>query len=104
MNHTPGPWEMYAYVVHGSADGELRIGKEGDADDIAPIAIVGEDDAGELNRANARLIAAAPDLLAALEDAVATVAGMYDPADDDDPAPRALASWRAAIAKARCEK
>lgn len=39
-------------------------------------------------------------LVAALHDAVETVAGMYVAGDDDDPAPLMLARWRAALALA----
>jgi hypothetical protein len=52
-------------------------------------------------RANARLIAAAPDLLAALETLERAVSKMRHTLDDDDPA---LERARAAIAKATKEK
>ena len=55
--HTPGPWVVYRGVQH---QGEFIIHK--DATDIAVTRFAN----GDCN-ANARLIAAAPELLAALE-------------------------------------
>lgn len=37
----------------------------------------------------------------ALEDAAASVQGMYDPADEDDPAPDCIVEWLALAAEAR---
>jgi hypothetical protein len=56
------------------------------------------DYAGDWAKANARLIAAAPDLLAALEDALS----IFEFGDDDETvlAPKWVARARAAIAKA----
>jgi len=59
--HTPGPWRLYrrafnhAYVI--------------ESDDVLVARMVGVNDTVT---ANARLIAAAPDLLAALQDMLAT--------------------------------
>jgi len=62
--HTPGPWAISA-AMYGV--GNLKVhGVEFTRDGITqPIANCGWDDKGEAE-ANARLIAAAPDLLAAL--------------------------------------
>ncbi len=70
--HTPGPWMIYdnrvGYPVVGPDDGD------GGPDEREAVAMVfgrshgaSYDDAREQEAANARLIAAAPDLLAALE-------------------------------------
>ena len=97
MAHTPGPWKE-------TKDG--RIFSEGakewnrtlNAETSAWIAATGA------NADNARLIAAAPDLLAALQDVLQTT---YIDADDADLALEALSSIRAicspAIARAKGE-
>lgn len=60
MSHSPGPW------VAIDTDGEHHAIVAPDADqDHFTVICIGPDDATE--NANARLIAAAPDLLAALE-------------------------------------
>lgn len=61
--HTPGPWRVGPYPGHvESMDGRLVAGCMGrqSAKD--------SDDTNAVNEANARLIAAAPELLEALED------------------------------------
>lgn len=70
MSHTPGPWELQDPM----GDEELWVVEQGrqpyDWRCIATVAIVGGE-IGDITptegNANARLIAAAPDLLAALE-------------------------------------
>lgn len=65
-NHTPGPWVIGVSHVAG----EYAIREGADPTDREPqcLAVVIEiGDAVEQAKANARLIAAAPDLLAALE-------------------------------------
>lgn len=93
--HTPGPWfvtgAMTKYI-------EARIG----CGMVQEVAAVGPTDAdggyGEQQHANASLVAAAPELLDALEDALHGVEGNH-PLDAD------IHSWqdaaRAAIAKAK---
>ena len=64
MNHTPGPWRWYARVDKEYPRGiRSRGGKSGEGP-IHIAAVRWGDDTGE---ANARLIAAAPTLLAELE-------------------------------------
>ena len=85
--HTKGPWK----AVRTVAPKGWVIGRE---DGLYDIAIVRDGSALEDNQANARLIAAAPDLLEALEDVRHNV-------DSDEPE-----MWHrvnAAIAKARGE-
>ena len=75
--HTPGPWK----VVPGYFDGEFVVVKDGPAGPSA-MGITTVDGRGySQNEANADLIAAAPDLLEALEVAVQIVAsdGRCDP-------------------------
>lgn len=62
--HTPGPWKAF-YAPHA-------LGVQSARSDIAWVRFVGKglldtDRTEETDRANARLIAAAPDLLAALD-------------------------------------
>ena len=82
--HTPGPWHVDLYDATGVDDVDgYRIAITG----------FGEDDT---DQANARLIAAAPDMLAALRELVRK-------ADFGEPVPDWLNVWdeaRAAIAKA----
>ena len=63
--HTTGPW-----VNLGSAIGVAWQGQGGEQDQLLPIALLPKPDADDSMdewKANASLIAAAPDLLAALE-------------------------------------
>lgn len=71
MSHTPGPWEIQ-YLGNGESE---VLANGPDRDDVAGICIVAgglgssiEDACDYESQANARLIAAAPELLAALED------------------------------------
>jgi len=92
--HTPGPWTMTeqgspsAYVE----DSDKSIGIE--ASDRRVAAVEGWDNALD----NARLIAAAPDLLAALEAVCREIVE-----DGGFPSPEAYRAGLAAIAKAKGE-
>lgn len=74
--HTPGPWEV---VRHAHIDGELWLSVNQHADArgmkewIAEIKYLTTE--AERQWANARLIAAAPDLLEALKDCCAALGG-----------------------------
>lgn len=99
MNHTPGPWN----ACHGeifSFDNDARIAQ----------VFSGQDSQRLLNKAiksveadcNARLIAAAPDLLTAVEslmEQVEQMRGLF--VDEDNAIADALADGRDAIAKAK---
>lgn len=89
MAHTAGPWSFTAdmYGLHN-----MRVFGAADARGNG-IANCGYDERGECE-ANARLIAAAPDLLAALTEA-------EDALTDSDTYPLTLKRVRDAIAKAR---
>ena len=81
--YTPGPWEACGCTIYS---GETRIGQTWDADhDGLPTPEM---------EANARLIAAAPDLLTALEGLLADWERVHGPVPADH-------ETRAAIAKAR---
>lgn len=91
--HTPGPWHVEGQYIHGP-DGNRFLAVAGDGEGIA----------------NARLIAAAPELLAALEDQVNCWEAMLEHAlrlEDSGMAyscRNALHHARAAIAKATATK
>lgn len=71
--HTPGPWRVER-SLDGRSDGYIRpVNGHVEPGAVAPVAVarvVGSRGRGE-TEANARLIAAAPELLAALEELVA---------------------------------
>ncbi len=100
--HTPGPWAWSDAGTRLVATGHLsgayifwprNIGGESDArQDGWASALGSPDTTDEESEANARLISAAPELLAALESVVKS--SQFDIRDDD------LAAARAAIAKA----
>ena len=85
MSHTPGPWKVLVENHHIYAK------------DSYPVASATSHRKSEERLANARLIAAAPDLLAACE-LMLTVYGLKQEA------PHAFETMRSAVAKARGEK
>lgn len=91
-SHTPGPWAMFGPFslpeVNGRRD-VWTVSAENDTHLIAEIYM----------SANARLMTAAPELLAALKAMDAWLADAFD-ADDPDMYLPELAQARAAIAKA----
>lgn len=93
--HTPGPWRV-ADLRH-QQNGQLRIHNSGCASANA----LARNSQAE---SNARLIAAAPDLLALLQEAD----DLLPRVSEDDPIASALADWmrkaRAAIARATAEQ
>ena len=100
--HAPGPWQI-THLKRGSRHIPCwRIG----TGNFGKIAVVGEGcDPPELdaaNHANARLVAAAPELLAALEDCVQSLSRL----PDTDGAWRTTCIWQAkkAIEKAKGAK
>jgi len=93
--HTPGKW--VAMYLSGSAEGVIRT----DDEHSQPVACVDRvtPESSAQEEANARLLAAAPELLATLKDAVAHLRSIpLDPGDDEDDAP-ALTAAEALIAK-----
>lgn len=94
---TPGPWALLAdegYRVNGrEVHNRVVAGNR----EIARVAGVAADKHGEHN---ARLIAAAPDLLAACEAALGLLVGYDDKLNPKHSAP-VFSTLRAAIAKAR---
>ena len=91
--HTPGPWRITTDFI-GVYDSEARRIANLDSDGAPDF---GEDE----TLANARLIAAAPDMLAALIDARALLCEILDGVDKD--AYPVFAATTAAIAKAKGE-
>lgn len=86
--HTPGPWRVYNGWVHPSFDNLGRQMTNGDTAICEPL--------GQDKNANAYLIAAAPDLLAGLEQAVWMLYGI-----GISPESEAMESFTAAIRKAK---
>ena len=88
--HTPGKWEV---AWGGYFDGEREVFVRRPEDDVAIAAKIIDPDTEAPSAANARLIAAAPELLEALERVV----------DEQDGPPllSRRAEWHAAVTAAR---
>lgn len=98
--HTPGPWRYERAINPDGShtrDGEHWISSAAGCIDIA---ITAKDYRVEAQEANARLIAAAPELLAALEDLLSS-AYVNDYGDWALPSGFGMDRVHAAIAKAR---
>lgn len=65
--HTPGPWAAFPYYCERGDGEEHRLIGLGQFDTIADVRMGSDDVPGDLE-ANARLIAAAPELLDALDE------------------------------------
>jgi hypothetical protein len=96
--HTPGPWKYYEITPTLDGIGYIRP----DPEDGREIAHHGDESrSAEENRANARLISAAPDLLAALHNLVPRFAACCRHAGNtQDTVDASTEQARAAIAKA----
>jgi hypothetical protein len=88
--HTPGPWQRSGIRQKLGDEDCIRVGPDGFAIAFLPIGRRPQEQAGAL--ADAHLIAASPDLLEALRDAVACLGGISSANVPE--------SVRAAIAKA----
>lgn len=96
--HTAGPWLIEWNAAQGGDGHYITDSKDmGELSRIA--AVLFHDDADGETRANARLIAAAPELLAALERAYMALIG-YLPAHRNDVTDAAIGAAHAAITKA----
>jgi hypothetical protein len=97
--HTPGPWDYSAKLSASENHRGFRIWEHGDSWVLADVMPMDED--GKQGEANARLIAAAPELLEALQeckqllDMVLCVSGGLPP-EANGPAAKALAAVRKA--------
>jgi len=91
--HTPGPWKAFTHAgMHVPSEVQSVHGNPGmDESELMPVTTLGR---GRNQSANARLIAAAPDLLEALEEVSEWLALVSIPG-----APKARV--RAAIAEAK---
>ena len=95
--HTPGPWKFGKELTARSGEWLVSFDAGSKGRGIA----IAETRAGSGNEeANARLIAAAPELLAALETAYMALIG-YLPAHRNDVTDAAIGAARAAITKAK---
>jgi hypothetical protein len=104
MKHTPGPWHNIHNCQSWSILGPDRLGRDGVTS--SPVAVIVK--SSPEAKANARLIAAAPELLEALTRAIEhsgyLISGPTHPdVAEDEGEPRWLAHARAAIAKATAE-
>lgn len=97
--HTPGPWRIDRAIAYDDGDnGMSAVSISGDGwGEFAKCLVKFDDEDPPEGQANARLIAAAPDLLSALE-RLEMVSGLALMSDD----PARMAA-RAAIAKAKGE-
>jgi len=104
--HTPGPWGVlstavgpaYTAVCIGQLNEEKGLDNASDEYAVCVVPLIHDE-----SRANARLIAAAPNLLAALEVGAECLVSWMETADPDyvrEPDEQVLAAMRAAIAKA----
>ena len=96
--HTPGPWRAYGFMITGGdfrqvAECNMPVGTPGREED----ATVDED------QANARLIAAAPDLLAACEMLISDPSEEWSQTEFDRRVGAARDMARAAVKKAKGE-
>ena len=101
--HTQGPWEVRTvdslFAVAGPDDWIASI----EVDELGHLADIDGQNVAT-NKANARLIAAAPDLLAALEEVLPHLEDYFGKEYGDDPPENDLLKRaRAVIAKARGE-
>lgn len=100
--HTPGPW--YASRDEGSQYHFVSTSTVVVADTRACIAATGEELAESVSESNARLIAAAPDMLAALEDIANDLGDLMRHCNKEGNAEQARLAWaqaRDVIAEAR---
>ena len=98
--HTPGPWASNRSVFSSSATTEIHIGNPSHTCAVVYIDNLGKHK--EEQEANARLIAAAPDMLAALSAYVAAINGLSRQQVEECPFAviDCVHAARAAIAKA----
>ena len=89
--HTPGPWQACDVGDYSDYDGRCRVIL---GNDLRIAVVLGDHDE---SAANARLIAAAPDLLEELEDMVSLVEYLMNDSYDS----KETAEARAAIARAK---
>ena len=91
--HTPAPWHFTKIAMHDGGHVVMFTAQNGQRTHRL-------DYAGEFKEADAHLIAAAPELLAALETAYMALIG-YLPAHRNDVTDAAIGAARAAITKAK---
>lgn len=100
-SHTPGPWQVRAWSSHASTTvGIESTDRPGWFDVVAECSGVGARFTREQEDANARLIAAAPELLAALKAMDTALCDGFDTQSTRMAGRKALIDARAAIAKA----
>jgi hypothetical protein len=105
--HTPGPWTLLIHVEGDPVLNVIRDGTEKYRGSITSAKWIAELDADSLdgecgeNEANARLIAAAPDLLAACEAVLSNLDHLSDVWGQEGVTRTVQDRLRAAIAKAK---
>ena len=98
--HTPGPWSVdWAIVTVGGSPQVVEFFVRRDGDSVAIASDIVDPDTGVRSAENARLIAAAPDLLSAVIGLLHLDTDHQRGADDDDVCAEVRAA-REAVAKA----
>ena len=100
MKHTPGPWRSsghphYQAIISDSPTGDERLDEQDHREAYGGYLIC-----ESVLEANARLIAAAPELLEALEEAVLQIEYMHEKFQDTGTGCMTITRSNAAIAKA----
>lgn len=75
IEHTPGPWKVESFPEVGKKGSVYVSGAEGW--EVSPVCSTWETESRIKNEANAQLIAAAPDLLAACRECLSAVDEAY---------------------------
>ena len=109
QNHTPGPWENFLHSSDGKHDGHIiaargaGIARIWHVDGLSPVHL-----SQEFVDANARLITAAPELLAVANNALADLEGIlpeFEPSGDrTHPAWQTIEELRQVINRATGEQ
>ncbi len=99
--HTPGPWTVEKLPLGNDGEVEPAFRVSGDSTLFLTVSPCSDGFVPGQNRANAHLIAAAPDLLAACESVVINLDRLCEVWGSEGVTERVRTSLRAAVAKAK---